>query len=221
MKQINYYLVRANKDIDDETGLFGISLTPKPANEADFIYMSSDKKADIKMNDEKRIISGVVLRPNQYFERYNNNELEYWYFDQESIRDMVEMFFRDNYNNNVNIDHKIYGIEGVNIIESYFIDRQRGIDPVEFKTYEDFSWIVSYKVNNNEIWAQVKDKTFKGFSIDGYINKILVKTEIKMNESKSKIDKLNETIKKYEKQLSENNNEIKISVIDYVNEYVK
>lgn len=220
MKEINYYRVRVNKDEPDETGLFGISLTPKPANEADFIHMSSEQKADIKMNEEKRIISGVVLRPKQLIARYNP-ELEYWYMEEQDIKDMVEVFFRDNYNNNVNIDHKIYGIEGVNIIESYFIDRKRNIDPVEFKSYEDSSWIVSYKVNSDVIWNEVKNGTFKGFSIDGYIEKKLVKTEVKLNESKSKIDKLNETIKEYQKQLSENNEDIEISVIDYVNEYVK
>ena len=29
------------------------------------------------------------------------------------------------------------------------------------------SWFVSYKVDNDEVWAQVKDGTFKGFSVEG------------------------------------------------------
>lgn len=210
---------------DDDTGLFGIGLVNSPANKTDFIYMSDDNKIDIKMNDEKRIISGIVLRPNQLIRRYNSEtkEEEYWYFDVESIQFMVEKFFKDNYNNNVNIEHQIYGIEGVNLLESYFIDRKRGIDPIEFKTYEDLSWIVSYKVNNDSIWNDVKNGTFQGFSIDGYIEKELVKIDVKMNESKneSKIEKLNKTIDEYKKLLETEKDEINISVIDYWNEFVK
>ena len=217
MNTIKIYKVFINKD--DDTGLFGISLVNKPANKADFIHMSENNKIDIKMNEEKRIISGVVLRPNQYIARYNP-DLEYWFFDAETIEFMVEKFFKDNYNNNVNIEHKVYGIEGVNMIESYFIDRKRSIDPVEFKTYEDKSWIISYKVNNDDIWNEVKNGTFQGFSIDGYIEKMLVKVDVKMNESK--IEKLNKTIEEYEKLLeTEKDDEIKISIIDYANEYVK
>ena len=72
---------------------------------------------------------------------------------------------------------------------------------------------------NDNIWNEVKNGTFQGFSIDGYIEKMLVKVDVKMNESK--IEKLNKTIEEYEKQLSENNEKIEISVIDYVNIYLK
>lgn len=219
--EVKIYRVFINDE--DETGLFGISLVNKPANQAEVIYMSENPIQDIRLNEDKRLVSGVVLRPGQLIKRFNQdtNEPEYWYFEAEDIRKMVEFFFGKSYNNNVNIEHQIYNINDVVLTESYFIDRKRGIDPMEFKQYEDFSWIVTYKVGNDDVWNEIKNGTFKGFSIDGRIEKLLVKTEIKMSEKESKIDVINRLLKEYDKIKDEDNNEIEISIIDYVNYYVK
>jgi hypothetical protein len=53
------------------------------------------------------------------------------------------------------------------MIESYLIDKERGIIPNEFKDVPDGSWIVSYKINNLAVWDEIKAGNVLGFSIEG------------------------------------------------------
>lgn len=54
------------------------------------------------------------------------------------------------------------------MFESYIIDRQRGITPPKgFEDIADGSWFGSFKVENDNIWQEVKAGTFKGFSVEG------------------------------------------------------
>ena len=39
------------------------------------------------------------------------------------------------------------------------------------------TWMVSVKVHNKEVWADVKDKKYRGFSIEGYFIDKLIKME--------------------------------------------
>jgi hypothetical protein len=39
------------------------------------------------------------------------------------------------------------------------------------------SWFGSFKVDNDEVWATIKDGTFKGFSVEGMFKDGQTKTE--------------------------------------------
>jgi len=52
------------------------------------------------------------------------------------------------------------------MFESFLIDEMKPT-PKGFDKAPNGSWFVSYKVDNDEVWAQVKDGTFKGFSVEG------------------------------------------------------
>lgn len=56
------------------------------------------------------------------------------------------------------------------MLESYFIDHNRNIAPNEFSNVPDGSWITSFKVNDLNLWSEIKEGKFKGFSIQGYFN---------------------------------------------------
>jgi hypothetical protein len=50
-----------------------------------------------------------------------------------------------------------------------FLDSKRGtVPPKGFKVEADGSWFISMRVENDKIWEQVKNGTFKGFSIEGH-----------------------------------------------------
>jgi hypothetical protein len=67
----------------------------------------------------------------------------------------------------VNIEHN-KKIDNVYMFESYIIDRSVGKNPMKsFEDLPDGSWFGSYKVDNEEVWNEVKSGTFKGFSIEG------------------------------------------------------
>jgi hypothetical protein len=59
-------------------------------------------------------------------------------------------------------------VEGVTMFESFITDASRGIQPMKgFEDAPDGSWFGSFKVDNPQVWNDVKDGKFKGFSVEG------------------------------------------------------
>ena len=64
------------------------------------------------------------------------------------------------------------------MIESYIIDKERGICPIEFSDIEDGSWYVSFHIEDEMLWKEIKDgKELKAFSVQGLFNLIEDKFE--------------------------------------------
>ncbi len=51
---------------------------------------------------------------------------------------------------------------------------------------QDGSWIASYHIENDELWSKVKEGKFGGFSVEGWFDKVKIKTD-KMNKQKTSI----------------------------------
>lgn len=84
---------------------------------------------------------------------------------------MVEKYSKLGLQNSVNLEHlDDHFVGNVTMLESYFIDHNRNIVPNEFSNIPDGSWVTSYKVNDLELWKEIKEGKFKGFSIQGYFN---------------------------------------------------
>ena len=64
-------------------------------------------------------------------------------------------------------------VEGVYLIESFIIDKTRGIKtPDGFDRLSEGSWFGSFKVENDEIWNNfIKTGEFNGFSVEGFFKK--------------------------------------------------
>jgi hypothetical protein len=59
------------------------------------------------------------------------------------------------------------------MFESFLIDSSRGIStPKGFTAVADGSWFGSYYVANDDVWAKVKDGTFRGFSVEGFFEHV-------------------------------------------------
>ena len=76
-----------------------------------------------------------------------------------------------NSNKLVSFQHNGVNVDGINLLESYQIDKNRGICPVEFRDIPDKSWIVSYYIKDDELFNTIKhDSTLNGFSIEASVN---------------------------------------------------
>jgi len=81
----------------------------------------------------------------------------------------------------------------VYIIESLIIDKKRGVlAPENFEKVPDGSWWGSMRVENDDIWQQVKDGTFKGFSVEGIFS-----SSKELNLQTRIVAKIREVIKNY------------------------
>lgn len=154
-----------------DCGIYKISLVDIPAVESNFIYFNKqDKLMKFSIdNEEQHMITGVIMRANFNIYRYDEELGEYYIkYSPETIKIMAEKMMIDNTFNNINIMHSDGSdIEGVNLVELFIKDENKGINPSGFEDIENGSLFATYKINNPIIWEEIKNGTFKGLSLEG------------------------------------------------------
>jgi hypothetical protein len=134
------------------------------------------EKTKFNLDDEKRIITGAAMIPNKYIVRRNpiTGDLYYVFFSEETIEKLVQKYFKDNKIQRNNIEHTPIIIDGVYLFESWLVE-----DPKTDKSskygleYPKGTWVVSMKVENEQVWKNIKDGKLNGFSIEGFFNEKL------------------------------------------------
>ena len=195
---------------DFETGLNAISLVEYPAVEVDFLAFAKDESAVLQFADEERhIITGIALLADTPIYRIAPDKTEYYVrFTKDCIRQLVEKYFKFGITNSVNIEHKDNQfVDGVTMLESYIIDKERGICPNEFASAPDGSWVVSYKVSNLDVWNKIKSGEVKGFSVQGLFR--IIETKLEMSSNKP------------EEENTEHQNKNNISLMSKLKEKIK
>jgi len=163
-----YPLIDMTIDDHEETGVEFIAFVDTPAIEREWMAFNNQPKPQkYKVQDEeKRIVSGAIMVANLPIYRRDEAMGEYYVkFSPSSIQKIVERFFKNRMTTNVNEMHEKQ-VDGVYMIESFIID-ERKKTPEGFSELPKGSWFGSFKVENDEVWAKVKDGTYRGFSIEG------------------------------------------------------
>ena len=101
--------------------------------------------------------------------RYDKEIGDYYVvFTSEVIEKMMIKYSKMNLNNSVDLQHNGKTVDGVIMFESYIYNKERNIAPVEFGDIPDGSWIASFKVENEELWNEIKSgNELNGFSLAG------------------------------------------------------
>lgn len=154
-------------DDHEETGVDFIAFVDHPAIEREWIaFNKSNPQKFAIQSEEKRIVSGALMVANLPIYRRDEHIGEYFVkFDPDTIERIVQRFFKNKMSSNVNIEHET-PVEGVYMFESFIID-ERKETPKGFEKLPKGSWFGSFKVENDEVWRQIKNGTFRGFSIEG------------------------------------------------------
>ena len=150
-------------------------------------------------NEEKRLVTGPLMIPDSMIFRRDEKFGEYYVtYTAETIKKIAEKFMQNQYIANVNTEHKT-PIDQVFMVESFITDGDRGISaPKGFEDCPEGTWFGTYKVNNEDVWSQVKDGTFKGFSVEGaFAHRKL------QNVEQSDIEKIHLHIDPYVKSLAD------------------
>jgi len=184
---------------DETSGIDAVSVVSSPAIESDFIAL---KKHEIELKEvdaEKRILMGAALIPNKQIYRKNDKNEEYYiYFSEETIRKASELFFMNSNQNNATLEHK-QKLEGMSVVESWITEGKNDKSTNYGFNFPKGTWVISMKVNNDEIWNKVKLGEIKGFSIEGYFAD---KYEMSLNniemEDNAMVEKIKELITKSE-----------------------
>ena len=175
-------------------GVFAISLVKDPATTEHFVAMSTESKLIkmAKVDEEQRIVMGLVLQPNQLIPRYNEETDEEYniVFSEETIKDLSQNFFKSNSQSNSKLEHS-ESIEDITFVESWIVENSKVDKSANFgMNYPKGSWVATMKIDNDEIWNDyVKTGKVQGFSVDAFVDlqEINLKTEIKMNKKQKSI----------------------------------
>jgi hypothetical protein len=200
-------------DESDEQGeIYGISIVEDPANLFDFVALSKEEKVLLASEKEKKVLTGVVLVPNQKILRKDNKtgELYDFYFEAETIEKLALSFFKKGYQRNSTFNHsEDKWLDGTTIYESWIVEDPNNdkSNHLGFRGLPKGTWMVSMKLSD-DLWEEyIKTGKAKGFSIDSFLqfekiesvklSKIKKKTKmgllqkllkLAMNEEFTKID---------------------------------
>ena len=158
--------------IDEEnefSGIEAISVVENPAIEEDFIALKEHKELRLaEVDKEKRILMGAALIPNKKIYRRSEDEDYYIFFSEETVKKASELFLMNGNQNNSTLEHKI-DLQGMSVVESWIIEDEKKDKSAKYGFNLPIgTWMVSVKVNNDDVWDQVKAGEVKGFSIEGY-----------------------------------------------------
>ena len=152
-------------------GVYSVSLVEEPAMEGDFIALSKETKVELKtVDEEQRILIGLVLEPNKDIYRNQGGEEFNLRFSEETIKDLSHNFFKQGYQTNSSIEHADE-VTGVSFVESWIVEDSAIDKSANFGfSYPKGSWVATMKVDDESVWKDyVKTGLVKGFSIDGFL----------------------------------------------------
>jgi hypothetical protein len=158
---------------NDESGIYAISLVDDPATKELFISLKAEQ-TDIQLatvSDEKRIVVGPVLIPNQLIMRNDPDGGEPFniMFEAETIAEIHEKFIKNGFQNNSTIEHDGKFIEDVTFTETWIKEDEVHDKSVLYGFKQPIGTLFAMqKINNDEVWNDyIKTGKVKGFSIDG------------------------------------------------------
>ena len=159
-----------NALVDDEgTGMLRVSLVDDPAIMTNFLAFDKDRKTITYRvaDEERRLVFGVLMRAD--FPIYRNDPRFgefYIVYTADTIRKMAEKYMAEDRQNNVDTMHDRDDRDGITLVQYFLKDTARGIAPEGFDEVADGSLFAEYHIENDEVWAKIKDGSYRGFSIE-------------------------------------------------------
>jgi len=161
----------------DDTGKLGVncvSLVDAPAIDVNFVALSKETKIEFTSveSEEKKMLYGALLIPEQLIYRIDEKTKKPYYvkYSQNTIEQVSQDFLKRNMHHNSNLEHSL-PVAGLTIVESWLVGQPDKSEQYGF-SLPIGTWFVGMKVDNEEIWQDVKNGTFKGFSIEGFFEEM-------------------------------------------------
>ena len=187
---------------EEELAIDAISLVTAPAIEQDFVFFGKEKNnlTFAKVDEEKRMLISPALIPNKQIFRHDpQTQSDYYvYFSKATVRKASELYLKHNNHHKATYQHQDR-VSGVLTVESWIIEDSK----LDKSTLYGFSlpvgtWMVKMKIENDELWQEIKSGTLKGLSIEGYFTDKMQEMSEKQPTNEEILSSLNEIIKENE-----------------------
>ena len=180
----------------EEDGVFAVSLVENPATDENWVALSQ-QQIELKVaNEDRRVVVGVALVPEKRIYRKLADKEFNIFFSKETISKAQELYMKNLNVNNVTSEHE-KPVKGASVIESWIVEDSKKDKSNLYKLNAPVgSWVIMMKIYNDEEWQQVKDGSYKGFSIEGMFQGFEeLETSKQLSDDEVLIDKIKEIIK--------------------------
>jgi len=184
------YMIEDN----EELGMEKISLVKDPANKIKYMAFSNNE-AQVKLlfSEDRQLITCALMQPDDLIYRNQDGKEFYIKYSAKTIEQMVHKFMKEGRTGSINAEHS-KDLKGVHVVEIACTDNSRGLTSPEGLNLKDGSAWCTLKIDNPEIWASVKDKTFEGISLEGMFG---MRQEFSTQKSDSNISVILDTEQSY------------------------
>lgn len=179
--------LRTYRVVPGTSDVYAISLVDEPAVESNFVALSKQtpKQMNFRAVDgERRIVYGTALRADfPIYRDYGGDDQFYITFGKETIMRLMTKFMSNFSQKNWTSDHLDF-VEGLTVVESWLVEDEKN-DKAVALGLENFGvgdWLVGVKIDNDEVWREIKEGRWKGFSVEAWCDFEEIEKEIKQQK---------------------------------------
>jgi hypothetical protein len=160
----------------DDSGYLGvnaISLVENPAIEVDFVALSKTQVKQAAIEEgERKMLYGAVMIPDQLIYRVNGaGETYYCKYSKDTINKIAQEYLKRNMHHNSNLEHQV-PVAGCVVVESWIKEGEHDKSQNFGFSFPDGTWCIGMKVDNDEVWQDIKQGSVKGFSLEGFFTEM-------------------------------------------------
>ena len=187
---------------NQELAIDAISLVSAPAIEQDFVFFGKEKNnlTFAKVDEEKRMLVSPALIPEKTIFRYDpQTDSEYFvFFSKDTVRKASELYLKHNNHHKATHEHQDR-VSGVLTVESWI--KEGDMDKSKLYGFDlpNGTWFVKMKIENDDLWKEIKSGSLRGLSIEGYFTDKMEKMSEKVPTDEEILKALNEIITKSNK----------------------
>lgn len=163
-------------EVDEVTGIYAISFVDMPANDVDFVALQSQslQHTQLSRDNQKQVLTGAILRPEQLIYRYSPQQGEYYIkFSAQEIEKIAQKMMKTGValrNTTHQHQKQLTGnyLTELWIVEDPANDKSKALG---FHNLPKGTLMCSYKIEDKDYWLQeVMTGNVKGFSLEGFFN---------------------------------------------------
>lgn len=164
-----------------EDGITCISWVSDPATQIDMICFSDEKNKYQFADEEKMMVSSVVMLADTKIYRRNGDFEYYITYEKDTLLQMCEKMLKEDTFKNISFQHdgQLLDPSLITLVELYTVDDNKK-SPFNIPAG---SIVATYKVNDADVWDLFKSGEIGGISLEGYFNveEIQKNSNIKMS----------------------------------------
>lgn len=186
--------------VDNEgfLGVMAISVVEQPAIELDFVALSKVKKVTLSEDgSERRMLYGPIMIPDKLILRIDPNTQEEYYirFSKQVVRTIAYDYIKKNLHHNATLEHT-FPVVGLTLVETWIKEGEHDKSMNYGYDLQDGVWFGGMRVENEDVWNDVKAGNVKGFSVEGMFQNVAIQYLSKDKEP-DLLTELEQLIKSY------------------------